>query len=351
MVRGLNRTIKKISKVRRMKGGVSNIPRSVMGKLFPPVNITSDKQLPELDKRISEGPVTLVFIYAPWCGHCKDIEPTMDELEAKPNRTVQVARVRDDMFPKSSIANHKLDGYPTFMLFKNGQPVKFKDSEGNMTNSIPNYKDKATMEVIMTKMGTPSGINILENEPQPLSNKNINSLNNIQNNTKPFNKSVNNTNDEFTNNIVNDDELSNNQIMNNNTNNIISNNNEIANNQIMNNNTNNTNSTVNNIPKNIVADRAFSAQRISELNNQLRNSSNANIQNTVREGQKSQERPQLIVQGGGQGGEQQGGGLFASLSAVANNLSPAAALFLGTQVLKKGTRKQRVPKKKMTRKA
>ena len=53
MVRRLNRTNKKRSKVRRMKGGVANIPRSVMGKLFPPVNVTSDAQLPELDKRIS----------------------------------------------------------------------------------------------------------------------------------------------------------------------------------------------------------------------------------------------------------------------------------------------------------
>ena len=319
MVRGLRRTNKKRSKVRRMKGGVSNIPRSVMGRLFPPVNITSDEQLPELDKRISAGPVTLVFIYAPWCGHCKNFEPTMDELEDIPERTVQIARVRDDMFPKSSIANHKLDGYPTLMLFKNGQPVKFKDSEGNMSNSIPNYKDKATMEAVVKNMGTPSGINILENDPQPLSNKNINSLNNQ--NTEEADET------EEPEEIVEEEVEENNPQALNNT----------IRNDVMN----------NKVPGNIVADRALSAQRISELNQQLRSSSNANIQNTVREGQGQK--------GGGQGqqqqGQQQGGSLFAALSAVANNLAPAAALFLGTQVLKKGTRKQRVRRGKMTRKA
>ena len=149
------------SKVRMKGGRVNVIPRSVMGKLLDAVNVDTVDKLPELDKRLSIGPITLVFVYAPWCGHCKRFEPTMDKLEAMPERTIQIARVRDDMFPQSSIASNKLDGYPTLMLFKNGKVIKFKGKDGQLSNSLPDHNNEAVMNAVVTKMGTPSGIESL----------------------------------------------------------------------------------------------------------------------------------------------------------------------------------------------
>lgn len=140
-----------------------------MGKLLPPVDITNNSSLSELDKRISIGPV-LVFVYADWCGHCQKFKPMMDKLESAPNRTIQTARVRDDVFPKSSISNAKIEGYPTLLLIKkNGNAVTFKDKQGNVTNAIPEHTDMNKMMSIVRNAGTPQGVSLL-NSPNAAEN-------------------------------------------------------------------------------------------------------------------------------------------------------------------------------------
>lgn len=151
----------------RMRGGktkkASSASRTTMGRLMPPVDITNDSQLNELTKRIAAGPLTLVLVYADWCGHCQRFKPTMAELEKCPGRSIQTARVRDDMFPKSSIATAKIEGYPSLLLVKpNGDIQSFKNSSGEKTNAIPNYTDVNKMKVIVRNAGKPEGVSALE---------------------------------------------------------------------------------------------------------------------------------------------------------------------------------------------
>jgi thiol-disulfide isomerase/thioredoxin len=153
-----------------MRGGVAkkgktaknSMPRSVMGRLLPPVDITNDSQLSELDERIRIGPVTLVLVYADWCGHCQRFKPMMSQLEKIPGRSVQTARIRDDMFPKSSINGEKLSGYPSLMLIdKNGNSTLFKDKEGEVSNTVPDYTDMNKMATLVRNAGTPEGQTLL----------------------------------------------------------------------------------------------------------------------------------------------------------------------------------------------
>lgn len=137
--------------------------RSVMGRLLPPVNIDSEENLNEADKRIQIGPITLVVFYAPWCGHCRNLEPVLDELENSPDRSVQVARVRDDMVSKSSLKNVEFSGYPHLMLVKKDKSiVNFKKSDGSLTNSIPDYRN--SLGSIVRNAGTPEGMKVLDEE-------------------------------------------------------------------------------------------------------------------------------------------------------------------------------------------
>ena len=140
----------------------------------------------------------------------------------------------------------------------------------------------------------------------------------------------------------------------NNSENNNSNNNVFTNNNLMNNNTIRKNQNQYQIPNNIVADR-MSHPRVSELNRQLQQSNNPKIQSTVSEGSEGSEGSERVQRGGGGSGgegEQQGGGLFSSLSAVANNLAPAAAFFLGSELLSsRGTRKYRHTTHRKTQKA
>lgn len=133
-----------------------------MGRLLPPVDITSESQLGELAKRITKGPLTLVLVYADWCGHCQRFKPTMEELEKDSNRSIQTARIRDDVFPKSQLSSAKIEGYPTLMLVENsGKVTNFKTDSGQVTNAIPDYTNKEKMTALVRTAGRPEASGLM----------------------------------------------------------------------------------------------------------------------------------------------------------------------------------------------
>ncbi len=145
-----------------MRGGKTRkqkaTSRTVMGSLLPPIDITEPKQLSELEKRIRKGPLTLVLVYADWCGHCQHFKPMMEQLENAPERSIQTARVREDVFPQSSIASAKIEGYPTLLLVKqSGEVAAFKNDQGEVTNAIPDHTNMQKMTAIVKNAGTEAG--------------------------------------------------------------------------------------------------------------------------------------------------------------------------------------------------
>jgi thiol-disulfide isomerase/thioredoxin len=134
-----------------------------MGRLMAPIDVREDSQLSELSKRISAGPMTLVLVYADWCGHCQRFKPMMEKLESYPQRSIQTARIRDDMFPKSSLASAKIEGYPTLMLVnQSGEVTAFKNNAGEVTNAIPDHTNEDKMISIVKNGGTAAGMNAME---------------------------------------------------------------------------------------------------------------------------------------------------------------------------------------------
>ena len=78
----------------------------------------------EADVLKAEGPV-LVDFWAEWCGPCKAIAPSLEELAGELGGRVTVVKLNVDDNP-STPSRYGVRGIPTLMLFKGGQVASMK---------------------------------------------------------------------------------------------------------------------------------------------------------------------------------------------------------------------------------
>jgi len=85
---------------------------------------------------------TLVDFFATWCGPCKAMQPTLDQLKTDMNEKVRILKI--DVDKNQAVAEKfKVRGVPTFVLFKNGEII-WRQS-GGMT--LQTLKDKITPHI------------------------------------------------------------------------------------------------------------------------------------------------------------------------------------------------------------
>lgn len=88
----------------------------------------------------SAAPV-LVDFWAPWCGPCKMIAPTIDALATEYDGKVRVGKVNTDENPQTA-SSFNISAIPTVLLFKGGQIVdKFVGvvQKDKLTNSLNSH--------------------------------------------------------------------------------------------------------------------------------------------------------------------------------------------------------------------
>jgi thioredoxin 1 len=92
------------------------------------------------DSTITGGKPVLIDFWAEWCGPCKRLAPTVDELAADYDGKVVVGKLNVDDNPNTTF-KFSVRGIPTLLLFKNGQVVE----------QVVGIADKASLKKVIDK--------------------------------------------------------------------------------------------------------------------------------------------------------------------------------------------------------
>ncbi len=113
------------------------------------VDVKDEKAIQTFESMLQSNPITIVLIYADWCGHCQTFKKNIwSKLKSMSGRRLPLASVREDQFPKTSISSAKIKGYPTVIVVdKNKKIADFDDG----TNALPNHNDLEKMKELVQK--------------------------------------------------------------------------------------------------------------------------------------------------------------------------------------------------------
>ncbi|KAG2017731.1 disulfide isomerase [Coprinopsis cinerea AmutBmut pab1-1] len=110
------------------------------------------------DSVIGKGKPALVEFFAPWCGHCKNLAPTYEELAdvfAHAKDRVVIAKVDADGAGRSLGAKYGVKGFPT---------LKWFDEVGK---DVEEYKGGRELETLAEYVTKQSGVKSKIPEPPP----------------------------------------------------------------------------------------------------------------------------------------------------------------------------------------
>jgi thioredoxin-like negative regulator of GroEL len=111
------------------------------------MDVRSPEDVEEFERTLTMGPITVVLVYADWCGHCTTFKKDIwSKLLAMKNKKMNLASVHHDMLEHTSQRDAKIKGYPSVLIVGNDKvPATFGD-----TNALPNYRNLPMLQKMIT---------------------------------------------------------------------------------------------------------------------------------------------------------------------------------------------------------
>lgn len=116
------------------------------------IDVTKVEQVDQLVEHIKNNIVTLVLIYADWCGHCGVFKKGIwKKLADMKDRKMPMALINDSVLKDTPFADLKIDGYPTTTLIgKDMKAATIKKENGEETNALEGHNDLDSMTRLVT---------------------------------------------------------------------------------------------------------------------------------------------------------------------------------------------------------
>jgi hypothetical protein len=161
-----------VTKKTKMRNSPSRKMKS-KAKRHDNIDVKTVEDIAKLTSHIRSNPITLVLIYADWCGHCGTYKQGVwNKLANLPNRKVGMAQINEKILAQTPLSGLKFKGYPsTALVGKDMVPASMKDESGEETNALSNSNDFETMKkIVSTNPRTNSKISTDEQQSVKLTN-------------------------------------------------------------------------------------------------------------------------------------------------------------------------------------
>ena len=170
-------------KIRKGRKTVRGHRHSTTGTLYPPLDVRTPHDVQEILKRITKGPVTVVLVYADWCGHCHTLMPHFKAASKLPQRNSQVISIPDYRVKEYNnvIKSHNRSakglnvlGYPSVVLVgpDGTQLSEIASTKEALESAMVNVAPVA-VEAGLDKMEVEDAMNVEPNSIRPLSARRI----------------------------------------------------------------------------------------------------------------------------------------------------------------------------------